>query len=125
MLSAADIEKGFHTGVSRMPLTLSIYRPGAPACRTLRSQASRTLFVALVGCPLAGCSSAGAPSFELFGAFFPAWMLCALLGIVGAAGARVVLTSPTFNDDPIPFQLAVCTSAGVVVALLGWMVLFG
>jgi hypothetical protein len=27
----------------------------------------------------AGCSSHGAPSFVLFGAFFPAWMLCAVL----------------------------------------------
>ena len=72
---------------------------------------------------LTGCSLAGAPSFELFGAFFPAWILCALIGIIGAAGARVVLTTPPFNDV-VPFQLAVCTAAGVVVGLLSWMVLF-
>jgi hypothetical protein len=90
----------------------------------MRPQASRRLLVALTGCLLAGCSSAGAPSFELFGAFFPAWMLCALLGILGAAGTRVLLTSPKFSDDPIPFQLAVCTSAGVIVALLAWMLFF-
>jgi hypothetical protein len=59
----------------------------------------------------------------LFGAFFPAWMLCALIGIVGALGARVVLTTPRFNGA-IPLQLAVCTSVGVIVALLAWMVLF-
>jgi YtcA family len=70
-----------------------------------------------------GCSSVGAPSFDLFGAFFPAWMLCALIGIVGAAGARAVLTTPRLNDT-IPLQLAVCTSVGVIVALLTWMVLF-
>jgi hypothetical protein len=64
-----------------------------------------------------------APSFELFGAFFPAWMLCALIGIIGAAGVRVVLTTPVSNPL-IPFQLAVCTAAGVVVALLAWAVLF-
>lgn len=64
-----------------------------------------------------------APSFELFGAFFPAWMLCALIGIIGAAGTRVVLTTPFFNHV-LPFQLAVCTAAGVIVALLAWMALF-
>jgi len=64
-----------------------------------------------------------APSFELFGAFFPAWMLCALIGIIGAASARVVLTSSIFNHS-IPFHLAVCTAVGVIVALLVWMVLF-
>jgi hypothetical protein len=65
----------------------------------------------------------GAPSFELFGAYFPAWMLCALIGIVGAASTRVVLTTPALNDI-IPFQFAVCAAAGVIVALLTWMVLF-
>jgi hypothetical protein len=72
---------------------------------------------------LLGCSFVGAPSFDFFGAFFPAWMLCALVGIVGAAAARVVLTTPRPNDA-IPLQLAVCTAAGVIVALLTWMVLF-
>jgi hypothetical protein len=71
-----------------------------------------------------GCSSAGAPSFELFGAFFPAWMLCALIGIIGAAGARLILTAPALNGT-VPFQLAVCTAVAVTVALLAWAVLFG
>lgn len=70
-----------------------------------------------------GCSSVGAPSFDLFGAFFPAWMLCALIGIVAAVGARAVLTTPRLNET-IPLQLAVCTSVGIIVALLSWMVLF-
>jgi hypothetical protein len=65
----------------------------------------------------------GAPSFELFGAFFPAWMLCALLGIFGAAATRVALATSPLNDA-IPFQLAVCTAVGVIVGLLVWMILF-
>jgi hypothetical protein len=77
----------------------------------------------ITGSILTGCSFAGAPSFELFGAFFPAWMLCALIGIFGAAGTRVVLTSPAF-DASIPFQLAVCAAAGVIVGLLVWIMLF-
>jgi hypothetical protein len=60
----------------------------------------------------------------LFGAFFPAWMLCALIGIIGAASTRVVLTT-TAVSGVIPFPLAVCTALGVIVALLTWMVLFG
>jgi len=65
----------------------------------------------------------GAPSFELFGAFFPAWMLCALIGIIGAATARLVLTSPLFSVA-LPFQLAVCTASGVIVGLVVWTILF-
>jgi hypothetical protein len=72
---------------------------------------------------LAGCSFVDAPSFELFGAYFPAWMWCSLVGVVGAASTRVVLTSPAV-DGMIPLQLAVCTAVGVIAALLTWMALF-
>ncbi|MBV8798948.1 MAG: hypothetical protein JO208_03950 [Alphaproteobacteria bacterium] len=77
----------------------------------------------VASCTLTGCSLAGAPSFQLFGAFFPAWMLCALIGVIGAAGTRVVLTNPTFRDL-IPFPLATCKAAGFIVGLLVWMILF-
>jgi YtcA family len=80
--------------------------------------------LAITSCLLTGCSFGEAPSFELFGAFFPAWLLCAVIGIVGAASTRVVLTTAN-SGDVIPFQLAVCTAVGVIVALLTWMALFG
>jgi len=81
------------------------------------------VLVGLTSCMLTSCSLTGAPSFALFGAYFPAWMLCALIGIVGAATARMVLTAPAVNDA-IPFQLAVCIAVGVLAALLTWMALF-
>ena len=84
----------------------------------------RAVLALAMSCMLSGCSRGGAPSFELFGAFFPAWMLCALFGILGAASARVVLTTPAFNGA-IPLQLGVCTALGVIVALSSWMLLFG
>jgi hypothetical protein len=77
----------------------------------------------VTSCALSGCSFAAAPSFELFGAFFPAWMICALIGIFGAAAARVLLTSRTL-DDTIPFELALCTAVGVIVSLIAWALLF-
>jgi hypothetical protein len=84
----------------------------------------RAALLTVTSCILTGCSLAAAPSFELFGAYFPAWMLCALIGIVGAAGTRVVLTTPAFNGV-VPFEFAVCTAVGVTVGLLSWMALFG
>ena len=84
---------------------------------------SRVIPPALASCTLTGCSLAGAPSFELFGAFFPAWMLCALVGVIGAAGARVVLSTTTLGSL-ISFQLATCTAVGVIVGLLVWTILF-
>lgn len=99
--------------MSRDPLSIS------SGCRT------RAGGVLLVGTSflLTGCSFADAPSFELFGAYFPAWMLCGLIGIVGAASTRTVLTTPAVNDV-VPFQLAVCTAVGVIAALVTWMAFF-
>ena len=83
----------------------------------------RAVLLLVPSCMLTGCSLAAAPSFALFGAYFPAWMLCALIGILGAALTRMVLTTPTFNGA-VPFQFAVCTAVGVIAGLLSWMVLF-
>jgi hypothetical protein len=65
-------------------------------------------------------ATVGAPSFELFGAFFPAWLLCGFLGVAGAITARVLFVK-TGLARAFPYQLAVCTSLGSVTALLVWM----
>jgi hypothetical protein len=81
----------------------------------------RVLF--LIGAlPLNGCS--GAPSFSLFGAFFPAWLLCGVVGVFCAGVARLILVR-TKLSDVLPFQLAVCTAFGVIAATLTWLVWFG
>jgi hypothetical protein len=81
--------------------------------------------VLLLGMTMAsgGCAQRGAPSFVLFGAYFPAWMLLALIGIVAAALARV-LALKTGIAAVLPFQLALCTSAGVTAAVLAWLIWF-
>ncbi len=73
---------------------------------------------------LGGCSLSGAPSFDLFGAFFPAWLLCGVIGIAGAAIARVAFVG-TGLSNALPYQLAVCTAIGVITAILVWLLAFG
>jgi YtcA family len=73
---------------------------------------------------LCGCSEAGAPSLDIFGAFFPAWLLCAVLGIFVALGARIFFAARNLTDV-LPFQLSVCTSFGAIFALLVWLTCFG
>jgi YtcA family len=77
----------------------------------------------LVVLTLGGCSM-GAPSFTLFGAFFPAWLLCGTLGIVGAGVARAAFVASGLSQV-LPYQLFVCTAVGLIVALLIWLVGFG
>lgn len=78
----------------------------------------------MISITLSGCANQGAPSFALVGAYFPAWMICALIGIVAAIGARVGFVVSGLATV-LPFQLFVCTSIGVCIALLVWLLWFG
>ena len=66
---------------------------------------------------LTGCS--GAPAVTIAGAYFPAWLLCAVIAVVAAVFIRLLMVA-TGLANFIPYQLAVCCSAGVIVALVLW-----
>jgi YtcA family len=82
--------------------------------------------ISLIACVtlLSACSAGGAPSFTIFGAFFPAWMLCGLIGIIGAACARIAFVD-TGLSNTLPYQLFVCTAVGTIVATVIWLIWFG
>ena len=66
---------------------------------------------------LGGC--AAAPSITVAGAYFPAWLVCALIGTLGAIVARMVLAGAGLAQT-LPLQLLVCLSVGVVCAAVAW-----
>ena len=84
----------------------------------------RTFVPLLTAGLVSGCSAAGAPSFDLFGAFFPAWLFCGVLGVVGAGAARAVFVASGLSER-LPYQLFVCTAIGVLAACLAWLIGFG
>ncbi len=69
---------------------------------------------------LSGCTGRSAPTLSLFGAYFPIWILCGILGVAAAAAARVLLVA-TGLSNAVPAQLAVCVAAGVIAACLAWL----
>jgi len=81
-------------------------------------------YILTLSLPLCGCSEAGAPSLDIFGAFFPAWLLCAVLGVFVAVTARIFFTDRNLTAV-LPYQLFVCTSIGTICALLVWLICFG
>jgi hypothetical protein len=83
----------------------------------------RHVILGFAALALCGCSN-GAPSFVLFGAFFPAWLLCGTLGIAGAGVARAAFVASGLSDT-FPYQLFVCSAVGVIVALFVWLIGFG
>jgi hypothetical protein len=72
---------------------------------------------------MSGCASRGAPSFVLFGAFFPAWLLLAGIGIGAAVTTRLAFVASGLATV-IPLQLLVCASSGLTVAVVCWLLWF-
>ncbi len=66
----------------------------------------------------------GAPAVEVAGAYFPAWLGCALVAVVGAVLARAAMVA-TGLAQAMPLQLFVCISIGLLVAALVWLAWVG
>jgi hypothetical protein len=67
---------------------------------------------------MAGCT--GAPSFAFAGAYFPAWLACALAGVAVALAAHIVFVAAGLAQT-LPLQLFVCVSVGAAAAALAWL----
>lgn len=83
-----------------------------------RASSTRLLLLLYQTVLLSGCS--GAPSLTIAGAYFPAWLACAVIGVITTVIARGLMAS-THLTTVIPFQLAVCSAIGVLVALAVWL----
>ena len=92
------------------------------AAKLMKSAAGSLIIFASV--LLNGCWAAGAPSFELFGAFFPAWLFCGLIGLV-ASGAAHGLFVGVGLSNLLPYQLFVSVAIGVIAACFAWLLWFG
>jgi hypothetical protein len=64
-----------------------------------------------------------APTMDLFGSYFPAWMLCAALGIVTAVFIRQILAVAGINDYVIA-PLLTYAALAVSATLLAWLLWF-
>jgi hypothetical protein len=91
-------------------------RAGRLCCATL---ASWRVAIAL---PVAACSYA--PTMDLLGSYFPAWMLCAAIGIVAAVLIRQILAVAGINDYVVA-PLLTYAALAVSATLLAWLLWFG
>ena len=67
---------------------------------------------------------AGAPSFDLFGAFFPAWLAFGVLGTVAALLSRALFIAVGF-DMLLRLRLFAYIAIGITVGAIGWLVCYG
>jgi hypothetical protein len=72
--------------------------------------------------PVSGCSRA--PTMDLLGSYFPAWMVCAALGIVVAVIVRQILSVAGIGDFVVA-PLLTYAALAVTATLLIWLLWFG
>jgi hypothetical protein len=70
---------------------------------------------------LTGCK--GAPSINLLGSFFPGWMLCMILGVIGTLLLRQVFIKINI-DAHLPLPGIVYFCLWVFITLLSWLLFF-
>ena len=88
-------------------------------CATLvRCRVAFTLLAALF---LTGCR--GAPSINVLGSFFPGWMLCMGLGLVGALVLRQAFVRTNIESHLVPRPLVYLCLWGLIT-LSSWLLLF-
>ena len=94
--------------------------------RWLRAGRRRCSSLALgrvaIALPVAACNYA--PTMDLLGSYFPAWMLCAALGIVATVIIRQVLAVAGINDFVVA-PLLTYAALAVSATLLTWLFWFG
>ena len=72
-----------------------------------------------------GCARApAAPTFTVFGSFFPAWIVCTLAGIVATLLTRAVFTRIGL-DEHLPVKLLVYVAVMLLWSIGLWFVFFG
>jgi hypothetical protein len=84
---------------------------------TFACPASRLLVLCLAGCNTS-------PEQNLLGSFFPAWMLCAVVGIISAITFRRILSMLGVSQYVIAPPLTYL-SVAVLGTLLAWLLWLG
>ena len=82
----------------------------------------RTLvfMAAMIAASAAQAADPAAPSIVVFGSYFPAWIVCAVLGVVGAVIARFVLARLGV-DEFLPLRLVVYLCLAIAFGLAVWL----
>ncbi|MFD9897267.1 YtcA family lipoprotein [Mesorhizobium sp. NPDC059025] len=72
---------------------------------------------------LSACSPA-APAIPIFGSYFPAWIIAAVIGIITTIVIRLILVAAGI-DEHLPAPLLVYICLAMLCGIGTWFVLFG
>ena len=95
---------------------------GASIRRDRHRRGPLGLWRVAIALPVAACSYS--PTMNLLGSYFPAWMLCAVIGIGASVIIRQILAVAGINDYVVAPVLTYAALA-VSATLLAWLLWFG
>ena len=82
-------------------------------------------FPLLTGLVLSSCASAGnSPVIPFLGAYFPSWIACSLIGIIGTVVLRLVFIKIGL-DDIMPMRVVAYLFLAIAIGLASSLILFG
>lgn len=81
----------------------------------------KALFLVASSCFLSGCSRS--PSIDVLGSYFPAWLVCGLIGIALAVITHFVLVRIKL-DSAIPIKTVVYPCMAAAYTFLVWIVFY-
>ena len=85
----------------------------------------KTLCGTALALALAGCTTAArSPSVPVFGSFFPAWIICAVGGVILTMLVRVVLIR-LHIDEHLPAPPLVYLCLAISGGIAGWLIWSG
>lgn len=105
---------------ARYPLPKS----AEPAGKVLARFSMAALPLVLAASTPASAQIAGAPAIPAFGAYFPSWLICAALGILGAVIIRAIFVKVGL-DEVLPVRLPVYVALAFGLAIIASKILFG
>ncbi|MBG3012635.1 hypothetical protein H7F13_09250 [Proteus vulgaris] len=80
----------------------------------------RVTSLSIIALLLSGCSQGHSPFITMLGSYFPYWMLCTFIGLLGALIIRVLLIYWGIDDKlpfPLIFYFAVLLSISLTISL--------
>jgi hypothetical protein len=89
--------------------------------RDKRNSSASTLLLLVGVISLTGCERA--PSIDVLGSFFPAWLLCLVLGSILAAGTRFLLLKIHLEETLTP-PVAMYASLTALFTFGLWLLFF-
>ena len=81
------------------------------------------LILAVTATLLAGCDSSHAPTIDILGSYFPAWIICVVIGLALTVVTRLVLFRARLNAHLRPAPV-VYVSLTLGFTLLVWLIFF-